>query len=182
MTTEIPIRAREALIERSIPLLEELKDITPGTEAEHWLNHRHGPGTELYRTLAELVTRGVQDGWAANVEIDGPAYRRSRVAEPSSRTLHFSITAVYMDSTGNQQGHADHRIRGQYHGHPYGEFNMVVPLTPGAALKGPNGWCRGGWTAPAPGSQHYPEVRGGAAIALFFLPAGRISYRAAPQE
>ena len=62
------------------------------------------------------------------------------------------------------------------HAHPYGEFNMVVPLNEGAALAGPNGWCHGGWSAPAPGSHHYPAVKGGAVIALFYLPAGRISY------
>jgi hypothetical protein len=124
----------------------------------------------------------VEDGWAANVEIDGPAYRRSRIAEPTERTQHFSITAVYMDSTGNRLGLPDGRCRGQYHGHPYGEFNMVVPVTPGAALNGPNGWCEAGWTAPPPGSHHYPEAKGGAVIALFFLPSGRISYHPAPDE
>jgi hypothetical protein len=182
MISEITIHGREALIERAIPFLDEVKDLTAGTEVELWLNDKYGPSSELYQTLARLVKAGVEEGWAANVEIDGPTYRRSRIAEPSERTLHFSITAVYMDSTGNRQGHPDHRFRGQYHGHPYGEFNMVVPLNPGAALNGPNGWCYGGWTAPAPGSQHYPEAKGGAVIALFFLPSGRISYHAAPQE
>ena len=182
MSTETPSHPdREALIARSLPFLDEVKDMTAGTEVERWLNAKYGPGSELYQTLARLVARGVEDGWAANIEIGGPEYRRSRIAEPSERTLHFSITAVYMDSTGNRQGHPDQRLQGQYHGHPYGEFNMVVPLTPGAALNGPNGWCAGGWTAPAPGSQHYPETRGGAVIALFFLPAGRISYHAPAQ-
>jgi hypothetical protein len=72
----------------------------------------------------------------------------------------------------NSQEH----YRGQDHAHPYGELNMVVPLDPTAQLAGPQGWCGAGWTAPAPGSHHYPEVRGGALIALFYLPAGRISY------
>ena len=182
MITETLIQDREALIDRCIPFLEEVKDMTASTEVERWLNQKYGPDSELYQTLARLVQKGVEDGWAANVEIDGPHYRRSRIAEPSDRTLHFSITAVYMDSTGNGQGHPDGRFRGQYHGHPYGEFNMVVPVTPGAALNGPNGWCFGGWTAPSPGSQHYPEAKEGAVIALFFLPSGRISYHAAPQE
>jgi hypothetical protein len=182
MTTETAIREREALIERCLPFLEEVKDLTTSTTVERWLNEKYGPGSELYQTLARLVKQGVEDGWAAYVEIDGPTYRRSRIAEPSGPTLHFSITAVYMDSTGNRQGHPDRRLRGHYHGHPYGEFNMVVPVTPGAALNGPNGWCSGGWTAPSPGSQHYPEARDGAVIALFFLPSGRISYHAAPQE
>jgi len=182
MTTDSLIQDREALIERSIPFLEEVKDMTPGTEVEQWLNRKYGPDSELFQTLARLVRKGVEDGWAANIEIDGPSYRRSRIADPSERTFHFSITAVYMDSRGNGQGHPDQRFRGQYHGHPYGEFNMVVPVTPGAALNGPNGWCYGGWTAPAPGSQHYPETKGGAVIALFFLPSGRISYHGARQE
>lgn len=182
MTAGTLIHDREALIERCIPFLEEVKDLTAGTEVERWLTQTYGPDSELYQTLARLVRKGVEDGWAANVMIDGPTYRRSRIAEPSERTLHFSITAVYMDSSGNRQGHADQRMRGQYHGHPYGEFNMVVPVDADAALNGPNGWCAGGWTAPAPGTHHYPEAKGGAMIALFFLPAGRISYHHVPQE
>jgi hypothetical protein len=182
MAVDTQIKEREALIERCVPFLDEVKEMTAGTTVERWLNQKYGPDTEFFQTVSRLVKKGVMDRWAANVEIDGPAYRRSRIAEPSDRTLHFSITAVYMDSTGNKQGHPDHRYRGQYHGHPYGEFNMVVPLNAGAALNGPNGWCFGGWTAPPPGSHHYPEAKGGAVIALFFLPAGRISYVPAPQE
>lgn len=182
MTAQSINTDREALIERCIPFLEEVKDLTTSTEVEQWLNTKYGPGSELYETLAGLIRKGVEDGWAANVSIEGTRYRRSRIAEPSERTLHFSITAVYMDSTGNQQGHPDLRFRGQYHGHPYGEFNMVIPVDSGAALNGPNGWCTGGWTAPAPGSHHYPEAKDGAVIALFFLPSGRISYRDVPQE
>lgn len=182
MTSQSLRNDRETLIATSLPFLEEVKDLTTGTDVEKWLNQKYGPDSELYRALSDLIRKGVEDGWAANVEIDGPNYRRSRIAEPSELTCHFSITAVYMDSSNNTQGHADERLRGQYHGHPYGEFNMVVAVTPGAALNGPNGWCFGGWTAPAPGSHHYPETKGGAVIALFFLPAGRISYNVAPQE
>ena len=167
---------REELIAASLPFLAEIKDMTAGTEVERWLNARHGPGSPLYTQLAELVTAGVREGWAANVEVQGPRYRRSRLCEPSAETFQFSITVVYMDSAGNTQGHAGGAFRGDYHAHPYGEFNMVVPLDEGAALAGPNGWCGGGWTAPAPGSHHYPEAKGGAVIALFYLPAGRISY------
>lgn len=43
-----------------------------------------------------------------------------------------------------------------------------------------NGWQGAGWTSPGPGTHHYPEVRGGRLVALFFLPAGRISYDATP--
>jgi len=156
------------LIERSIPFLGEIKNRTAGEETEVWLNTTHGPGTELWNDLAHMVTEGVRDGWAANTEVDGPNYRRGRLAEPSERLHYFSITAVYMNSVPV--------YRGQYHQHPYGELNMVVPLDAGALLRGPRGWQSAGWTAPDPGSHHYPESKGGAVIALFFLPAGRISY------
>ena len=64
---------------------------------------------------------------------------------------------------------------GQYHAHPYGEINCVVQLDGKAELKGMQGWQGAGWTSPGPGTHHYPEVRNGALVALFFLPAGRIA-------
>ncbi len=85
-----------------------------------------------------------------------------------------------MDSLADAQGDPGKVFRGDYHSHPYGELNMVIPLDGSAMLAGPNGWCGAGWTAPAPGSHHYPEVKGGALIALFFLPAGRIAYDVQP--
>ena len=173
---EIVMTDEEKLIATSLPFLEEIRDMTAGSEVERWLNAKHGPGSPLYDELAALVKAGVRDGWAANVEIRGARYRRSRICEPKAETLNFSITAVYMDSTDNVQGNPEGSFRGDYHAHPYGEFNMVIPVDEGAALAGPNGWCHGGWTAPAPGSHHYPEAKGGAVIALFFLPAGRIAY------
>ena len=171
--------SREDLIERSIPFLREVKDMTPGAKMERWLNETYGEGSGLYRDLSRLIKLGVEEGWAANQEVEGPNYRRSRILEPCPETLHFSITAVYMNSDDARRFRdwdESDVLRGQYHGHPYGELNLVVPLTEGAQLKGLQGWQGAGWTAPDPGSHHYPEVRGGAVIALFYLPAGRISY------
>ncbi len=173
----------ESLLDASLPLLHEIRNMTAGTSTEEWLNRTYGPDSELYETLASIIRAGVADGWAANIEVGGPKYRRSRLFEPSAETLYFSITAVYMDSTGNDQRNPEESLRGDYHAHPYGEFNLVVPLGAGAALAGPNGWCHAGWTAPPPGSHHYPEAKDGAVIALFYLPAGRISYDiASPSE
>jgi Domain of unknown function (DUF4863) len=164
--------ARRELIERSIPFLTEVRNRTAGKALESWLNDTYGAGTPLYESLAKLIRAGVEDGWAANIEVDGPRYRRSRIAEPSEELHYFSITAVYMNSVTP--------YRGQYHAHPYGELNLVVPLDEGAQIAGPSGWQGPGWTAPGPGSHHYPEVRGGELIALFYLPAGRISYDIKP--
>lgn len=72
---------------------------------------------------------------------------------------------------------------GQYHAHPYGEINCVVQVEEEgsrAELMGMQGWQGAGWTSPGPGTHHYPQVRGGALVALFFLPAGRIAYNAVP--
>ncbi|MEV0070685.1 MULTISPECIES: DUF4863 family protein [unclassified Amycolatopsis] len=162
----------QELIDRSIPFLNEVKNRTAGGELESWLNTRYGPDSELYQDLARMITEGVEAGWAANIEVEGKKYRRSRIADPQDVLNYFSITAVYMDSV--------EPFRGQYHQHPYGELNLVVPLDPGAKLMGPNGWSGPGWTAPGPGSHHYPEVKDGALIALFYLPAGRISYDIQP--
>jgi hypothetical protein len=172
--------AKAELIARSATFLKEIKNKTAGAELEHWLNKNYGPGTALYDELAKLIRIGVEEGWAANAEVSGPHYRRSRLVEPSEATDYFSITAVYMDSMAPGVDDTAKVLRGDYHAHPYGELNMVVPMTPGAELAGPLGWQGAGWTCPAPGSHHYPEARGGAVIALFFLPAGRISYDIQP--
>ena len=171
---------KDELIARCLPFLEEVKDITTSPEIEQWLNTKYGVDSELYQDLARLITQGVKEGWAADVEIAGPRYRRARLLAPSAETFYFSITAVLMDSTENTQKNPENSFRGDYHSHPYGEFNLVVALNEGAALMGPSGWCYGGWTAPEPGSHHYPEAKGGAVIALFFLPAGRIAYDMEP--
>ncbi|MBB3590617.1 hypothetical protein FHX08_000961 [Rhizobium sp. BK529] len=166
---------RDALIDTAIRFIEEIKDKTPGAAMERWLNETHGPGSPLYEDLARRVRRGVEEGWAANIEIAGRHYRRSRLLEPCERSHYFSLTTVYMDSRAGTP-EPERVFRGDYHLHPYGEFNLVVPLEAGAELMGPLGWRHAGWTAPAPGSHHYPEARGGALIAFFFLPSGRISY------
>ncbi|PLN80398.1 hypothetical protein BDW42DRAFT_113940 [Aspergillus taichungensis] len=162
----------QKLLRRAQEFFNEVQDLTPGQDLEKFLNQNYGPGTPYYDDISQLARQGLTDGWAANVELDGPKYRRSRIFAPSEETRYFSITAVYMDS--------QEIYRGQYHAHPYGEINLVVPLDETAEIMGMAGWMGAGWTSPGPGTHHYPEVRGGALVALFFLPAGRISYKATP--
>lgn len=120
------------------------------------------------------MRQGLKEGWVAQDELDGARYRRGRIAAPTPESNFISITTVYMESQDE--------YRGQYHKHPYGEINCVVQIDDGAELKGMQGWQGAGWTSPGPGTHHYPEVRGGGLVALFFLPAGRISYDAKPGE
>ncbi|GAM34921.1 hypothetical protein TCE0_015f02819 [Talaromyces pinophilus] len=165
---------QKKLVERAREFFAEVEDLTPGKDLEAKLNREYGPGTPFYDDFAALLRQSLanNEGWLANVEIDGPKYRRSRVSAPSEANRYFSLTTVYMDSVEN--------YRGQYHLHPYGEINCVVQIDPTAEIMGMSGWQGAGWTSPGPGTHHYPEVRGGALIALFFLPAGRISYKAKP--
>ncbi|MGF6427810.1 hypothetical protein ABIE91_003030 [Bradyrhizobium elkanii] len=46
--------------------------MTPGAEMERWLNTTYGEDSALYRHLARLIKIGVEEGWAANQEVDGP--------------------------------------------------------------------------------------------------------------
>lgn len=175
-----PTSTKDALLARLVPVLQDIKGFTASAEIEQWLNRKHGIESDAYKDLSTLLVAGVKEGWAADLEIAGPRYRRSLVESPVAHTLFFSVTAVLLDSTDNVQDNLEGSFRGGYHAHPYGEFNLVIPLDEGAALAGPNGWCYGGWTAPAPGSAHFPEVKGGAVLSLTFLPAGRISFDIAP--
>jgi hypothetical protein len=147
---------------------------TPGRDLEERLNTAYGPGNQYYDDFASLIKKGIEDnkGWVATDELDGPKYRRTRICLPSAENRYFSITTVYMDSQDP--------YRGQYHLHPYGEINCVIPLDKGAEIMGMSGWQGAGWTSPGAGTHHFPEVHGGALVALFFLPAGRISYNIKP--
>lgn len=150
---------------------------TPGKALEDHLNAHYGPGTPHYDALARLIRLGLDEGWVANVPIDGPRYRRSRVSPPTEATRYCSVTSVYMATVDGEDD-----FKGQYHAHPYGEINCVVPVDAGAELRGLHGWQGAGWTSPHPGSHHYPQCRRGGLVALFFLPAGRISYEAKPDD
>ncbi|TDZ67398.1 hypothetical protein CTRI78_v003033 [Colletotrichum trifolii] len=160
-------------VSRCSEFLNEVQDLTPGKDLEQRLNREYGPGNAFYEDFCSYIKQGLEEGWVAQTEIDGRKYRRGKVALPSEETRYFSITTVYMES--------QEPYTGQYHAHPYGEINCVIQLDAGAELKGMRGWQGAGWTSPGPGTHHYPEVQKGALVALFFLPAGRISYNATPE-
>ena len=143
---------------------------TPGKDLETRLNNEYGPGNEYYEDFCKYIKQGLKEGWVAQTEIQGRNYRRGKIAVPSEATRFCSITTVFMNSVDE--------FKGQYHAHPYGEINCVIQIDDTAELKGMQGWQGKGWTSPGPGTHHYPQVRGGALVALFFLPAGRISYDA----
>lgn len=153
--------ARTDLINRSVELLSMVHERPMGPELARWLNETFPPGSTLFDELASLVRTGMAEGWACRDEIYGPHYRRCQILPPSQATYGFSIESVYMNDT-----------IGREHEHPHGEINMIVPLDPNARVDNINA----GWTCPEPGSQHFPEVRDGAAIFLYYLPQGEIRF------
>ena len=52
---------------------------TPGKDLEQRLNRDYGPGNPFYEDFCSLVRTGIEEGWAASGELDGPKYRRGRV-------------------------------------------------------------------------------------------------------
>ncbi|KAH7161704.1 p-hydroxylaminobenzoate lyase [Dactylonectria macrodidyma] len=164
----------QKFVDRCSQFLHEVEDLTPGKQLEARLNKDYGPGNPYFEDFCSYIRQGLEEGWVAQTELDGRKYRRGRIALPTAETRYFSITTVFMAS--------EEEYVGQYHSHPYGEINCVIQLDPNAELMGMQGWQGAGWTSPGPGTHHYPQVRGGALVALFFLPAGRISYNAKPGD
>jgi hypothetical protein len=71
---------------------------TPGKDLERRLNRHYGPGNAFYEDFCDLVKKGIDEGWAASGELDGPKYRRGRISLPTAETLFMSITTVFFDS------------------------------------------------------------------------------------
>lgn len=139
---------REPVLSTCLPLLFHTTantiSSTPGKNLETHLNQTYGPGTPLYEELCTLTRQGLEEGWVANIEVDGQKYRRSKIAVPQEETRFLSITTVYMNSKDEYLG--------QYHAHPYGEINCVVQIDKEAELMGMQGWQGAGWTSPGPGT------------------------------
>lgn len=140
---------------RGMPLDEDL---------EEYLNRHYGVGTENFEKLSRLMQLGVEEGWAAYVEIEGAEYRRGRISEPGFDTADMSVESGLLRD-----------VKGQYHCHTTGEINMVIPLEAGANFCGTGA----GWLVFPPMSEHFPTVQG-KALMMFFLPDGKIEYKAPP--
>ena len=123
------------------------------------LNRDHPPGSEIYEAIFAACRAGVAAGWICNREADGIRYGRVINAGPA--THGFSVDVVEM-----------RECAGPHHVHPNGEIDLVMPLEGPAEFDGQPG----GWKVYAPGSDHFPAVRGGRALVLYLLPAGAIQF------
>ena len=62
---------RDEFIDKSKAFLHEVRDMTPGVEMEKWLNTKYSPDSDFYEDMARLITLGIEEGWAANQEVEG---------------------------------------------------------------------------------------------------------------
>lgn len=145
-------------------LCANIRDMPLDEALSQYLNTYYGVGTKSYEKLASLLQLGVEEGWAAYSEIDGPDYRRGRISDPVVETSGMSVESGLL-----------YNVKGQYHCHTTGEINMIIPLEPDANFCGTGA----GWRVYAPMSEHFPTVQGKALI-MFFLPGGKIEYRTPP--
>lgn len=157
---------KQEFVDRVHGLCESIRGLPLDDELEARLNRDFGAATESYARLVWLLKAGVEEGWAAYVDIQGADYRRGRIAESSYETSGMSVESGLLRD-----------VKGQYHCHTKGEINMIIPLEAGAQFCGHGA----GWRVFPPMSEHYPTVTG-RALMMYFLPGGEIEYRTPPAE
>jgi hypothetical protein len=144
-------------------LIKPIADAVAGHSVEaalgEMLNQEFPPDGEAFKAIETACHEAIADGWMCAREAGGIGF--GRVIEPDADLQGFSVDVVRM---------AD--VKGPHHGHPLGEIDMVMPLTPGAQFDGQGA----GWKVYGPGTAHHPTVSGGEALVLYLLPEGRIEF------
>src|SRR3954453_15291475 len=98
-------------------LCDAIRGMPLDVDLHAYLNEHYGAQTVGYKTLSRLLKVGVEEQWAAYVEIEGPDYRRGRISEPARETADMSVESGLLRD-----------VKGQYHCHTNGEINMIIPL------------------------------------------------------
>lgn len=123
------------------------------------LNLEFPPESVPFQRIRDACLAGIAAGWMC---AEGDAKRRyGRIFEAGEATHGYSVDVV--DITD---------LVGNYHRHPTGEIDMIMPVTPEARFDGKGA----GWLVYAPGTGHRPTVTAGRALILYLLPDGRIEW------
>ena len=126
---------------------------------ERRLNAELPPGGEVCRSLRAACQEGIAGGWMCTQ--GGGKRKFGRIFEPAPDLAGFSVDVVDIDD-----------LVGNYHRHPNGEIDLIMPMTEGATFD-----ARGaGWLVYGPGSGHRPTVKHGRVLILYLLPQGRIEW------
>ena len=144
-------------------LIKSIADAVGGRPVDaalgDWLNEEIPPAGETFKAVETACPKAIAAGWMCAREAGGIAF--GRVIEPDDALHGFSVDVVRMED-----------LKGPHHGHPLGEIDMVMPITPGAQFDGQGA----GWKVYGPGTAHHPTVSGGAALVLYLLPEGKIEF------
>ena len=132
---------------------------TLDTVLEKRLMQQFPPGGDTYRSLEAACREGIAEGWMCTQ--GGGRRKFGRIFEPAADLSGFSVDVVDIDD-----------LVGNYHRHPNGEIDLILPVTSEATFD-----ARGaGWLVYAPGSGHRPTVKHGRVVVLYLLPQGRIEW------
>ena len=123
------------------------------------LNQAFPPGGEVFRKLETACREGIAAGWMCTQ--GGGKRKFGRIFEPAADLAGFSVDVVDIDD-----------LVGNYHRHPSGEIDLIMPQTEGATFDA----RAAGWLVYAPGSGHRPTVKRGRVLVLYLLPQGRIEW------
>ena len=144
-------------------LIKPIADAVAGRPVEaalgDMLNEEFPPAGGTFKAIETACHEAIAAGWMCARQAGGIAF--GRVVEPVAALHGLSVDVVRMED-----------VKGPHHGHPLGEIDMVMPLTPGAQFDGQGA----GWKVYGPGTAHHPTVSGGAALVLYLLPEGRIEF------
>lgn len=130
-----------------------------GPSLEQKLNQDFPPESGVFTRLEGACREGIAAGWMCTQ--GGGKRKFGRIFEPAEDLAGFSVDVVDIDD-----------LVGNYHRHPNGEIDLIMPVTPGATFD-----ARGaGWLVYAPGSGHRPTVKKGRVLILYLLPEGKIEW------
>lgn len=123
------------------------------------LNQTFPPGGDVFRRLESACREGIAGGWMCTQ--GGGKRKFGRIFEPAPDLAGFSVDVVDIDA-----------LVGNYHRHPNGEIDLIMPQTEGATFDARSS----GWLVYAPGSGHRPTVKRGRVLVLYLLPQGKIEW------
>lgn len=131
-------------------------------ELEARLNDVFGHETVLYKEVFRLLLVGMQEGWACYDAIGSEDYRRGPLGVANEGPHDFFLQSACLKN-----------VKGDFHTHPLGEINLILPVDAQAKFCG----AGAGWKVFAPQTSHYPTVTGGKCAFVFLLPKGEIIYK-----
>ena len=144
-------------------LVSPVAQAIAGAPLDHALEQRLNRDFPAGGAQVLALERACLDGIAAGFLCTQGGGKRKfgRVFEPAHDLATFSVDVVDIDD-----------LVGNYHRHPTGEIDLIMPQTAGATFD-----ARGaGWLVYPPGSGHRPTVKHGRVLILYLLPEGRIEW------